>query len=61
MGYFEVNFSLFIKQSLNCDCFVCFDLKLLPKIGKQLVGHWGQTGHYMRHYLWIDPVVLISA
>ena len=39
MGYLELNISSFIKQSLNCGCFVCFDLSLLPKIGKELVGH----------------------
>ena len=60
MGYLEIYFSLFIKQSLNCGCFVCFDLELLPKIGKELVGLWGHTGHYMRHYLWFNPVALLS-
>ena len=58
MGYLEINFSLFIKQSLNCHYFVCFDLELLPKIGKELDGHWGHTVHYIRRYLWFNPVVL---
>ena len=49
VGYLEINFRLFIKQSLNCGCFVCF------------VRHWGHTEHYMRHYLWFNPVVLFSA
>ena len=53
MGYLEINFSLFIKQSLNCGCFVCFDLELLPTIGKQSVGHWGYIGHYIRHHVWL--------
>ena len=39
MGYLEINFSLFNKQSYNCGCFVCFDLELLLKIGKESVGH----------------------
>ena len=58
MGYLEIDFSLFIKQSFNCGCFVCFDMELLPNIGKELVGHWGHTWHYMRHYLWFNPVLL---
>ena len=62
MGYLEINFSsLFIKRSLNGGCFVYFDLELLPKIDKKLVGHWGHTGDYMKHYLWFNPVVLLSA
>ena len=39
--YFEIYLSLFIKKSLNCGCFVCFDLELLPKIGKEKVGTEG--------------------
>ena len=39
MGYLEINFTSLIKHSLNCGCFVCFDLELLPKIDKELVGH----------------------
>ena len=31
IGYLVINFSLFIKQSLNCGCFVCFDSELLQK------------------------------
>ena len=34
MGYFEINFSLFIKPSLNCGCFVCFDLNCSRKLVK---------------------------
>ena len=41
MGFLEINFSLFIKQSLNCGCFVCFNLELLPKLIKS---YWGTEG-----------------